>query len=64
MGGANFGLGGLCFGALVGGLTFYAAKSKGDHLRRRWGKETLGHAVTTGGAVAGFLLFYVLAFKI
>lgn len=64
LGGANFGFGGFCFGALVGGLTFWWAKSKGDYMRRREGKDGLGQAVTTGGAAAGLLLFYVLAFKL
>lgn len=64
MGGAHFGFGGLCLGAIVGGLTFYWAKSQGDHQRRRWGRQGLGHALTTGGALAGLGLFYLIAFKI
>ncbi len=64
MGGANFALGGFALGALVGGLAFYAAKSKGDELRVRRGKPGLGRAVTAGGAAAGLALFYVIAFKL
>lgn len=63
MGGARFGFGGFCLGAIVGGLTFYWAKSHGDHQKTRWGRKGLGHALTTGGAAAGLVLFYVIAFK-
>jgi len=64
LGGANFGLGGFCLGALVGGLTFYWAKSQGDHQRRRYGRKTLGQALTIGGAAAGLAAFYIIAFKL
>jgi hypothetical protein len=64
LGGTQFGFGGFCLGAIVGGLTFYWAKSHGDHQRRRHGREALGNALTIGGAAVGLALFYILAFKL
>lgn len=64
MGGANFGFGGFCLGAILGGLIFYWGKSQGEHQRLRFGRHGLGHALTAGGALAGLALFYAIAFKL
>lgn len=62
--GSGTALGGAALGALIGGLIFYACKTKGEELRWRRNRPFLGRALVAAGAVAGAAVFYIFVFRL